>query len=59
MTQQLSFSTAINGRNQSAKLTINMNSLKNTTDWDADTQLSGKYRKIEAQDILRKLLSIQ
>lgn len=59
MTQQLSFTTAINGRNQSAKLTIKMNSLKTTTDWDADTQLSSKYRKIEAQDILRKLLSIQ
>ena len=51
--------TDITGRQQAAQLTVKMSSPKNSADWDVETQLSGKYKKIEAQDILKKLMSIQ
>ena len=59
LSQQFTVNTVINGKKQQAKLTIDMNSAKNSSDWDTNTELSSKYKKIEAQDILKKLLSIQ
>ena len=57
--QQFAVSTAVTGRQQTVQLTVKMSSPKNSADWDTTTQLSGKYKKIEAQDILKKLMSIQ
>lgn len=59
LSQQFTVNTVINGKKQQAKLTIDMNSAKNSSDWDTNTELSSKYKKIEAKDILKKLLSIQ
>ena len=59
LTQQFAVSTSITGRQQSVQLTVKMSSPKNSADWDTTTQLSGKYKKIEALDILKKLMSIQ
>lgn len=58
-TQQFTVKTGITGKQQSAQLTVKMSSPKTSTDWDTATELSAKYKKIEAQDILKKLLSIQ
>ena len=59
LSQQFAVTTDITGRQQTAQLTVKMSSPKNSADWDVETQLSGKYKKIEAQDILKKLMSIQ
>ena len=59
LSQQFAVSTAVTGRQQAVQLTVKMSSPKNSADWDTTTQLSGKYKKIEAQDILKKLMSIQ
>lgn len=58
-TQQFTVKTGITGKQQSAQLTVKMSSPKTSADWDTATELSAKYKKIEAQDILKKLLSIQ
>ncbi len=59
LSQQFAVQTNITGRQQSAQLTVRMSSPKTSADWDTKTELSSKYKKIEAQDILKKLLSIQ
>ena len=59
LTQQFAVQANMGGKTQSAQLSIKMSSLKTTADWDIETKLSSKYKKIEAQDILKKLLSIQ
>lgn len=59
LSQQFAVTTDITGRQQAVQLTVKMSSPKNSADWDVETQLSGKYKKIEAQDILKKLMSIQ
>ena len=59
LSQQFAVTTDITGRQQAVQLTVKMSSPKNSADWDVETQLSGKYTKIEAQDILKKLMSIQ
>ena len=46
-------------KQKSAQLTVKMSSPKTSSDWDAKTEVSAKYKKIEAKDILGKLLSIQ
>ena len=59
LSQQFAVSTAVTGRQQTVQLTVKMSSPKNSADWDAKTEVSAKYKKIEAQDILKKLMSIQ
>lgn len=59
LTQQFAVQTNIGGKAQSAQISVKMSSPKTTSDWDIETNLSSKYKKIEAQDILKKLLSIQ
>ena len=59
LSQQFTVKTGITGKEQSAQLTVKMSSPKTTSDWDTKTELSSKYKKIEASDILKKLLSIQ
>lgn len=58
-TQQFDVRTTATGKAQTAQLSIKMSSPKTSADWDTTTQLSNKYKKIEAQDIIKKLLSIQ
>lgn len=59
LAQSFAVSTRLKGKLQTAQLTVNMSSPKTSADWDVKTELSSKYKKIEAQDILKKLLSIQ
>ena len=59
LSQQFSVKTGVTGKQQSAQLTVKMSAPKTSADWDTATELSAKYKKIEARDILKKLLSIQ
>ena len=59
LTQQFTVKTGVTGKQQTAQLSVRMSSPKTSSDWDVKTELSSKYKKIEAQDILKKLLSIQ
>ena len=59
LAQQFTVKTGVTGKQQAAQLTVKMSSPKTSADWDTTTELSSKYKKIEAQDILKKLLSIQ
>ena len=59
LSQQFTVKTGITGKEQSAQLSVKMSSPKTSADWDTKTELSSKYKKIEATDILKKLFSIQ
>lgn len=57
--QQFSFETEATGKRQSGTVSVNMSTLRTSSDWDTATVLSSKYRKIESQDILKKITSLQ
>lgn len=57
--QQFAVSATVGGKQQAAQLTVRMSAPKTSADWDTTTELSAKYKRIETQDILKKLLSIQ
>lgn len=57
--QQFSFSTEATGKKQSGTITLKMGTPKTSADWDVETELSAKYKKIEAEDILKKITSLQ
>ena len=59
LTQQFNVTMGSGAKQKSAQLTVKMSSPKTSSDWDAKTEVSAKYKKIEAKDILGKLLSIQ
>lgn len=56
--QQFTFSTNATKKARKGTVTIEMGSIKTSGDWDAETTLSDRYKKIEDQDILGKLLSM-
>lgn len=57
--QQFSFSTEATGKKQGGTITLKMGTPKTSDDWDVETKLSAKYKKIEAEDILKKITSLQ
>lgn len=57
--QQFTFETEAAGKRQTGTVSIKMGTLKTPSDWDTTTTLSSKYRKIETQDILKKITSLQ
>ncbi|MGI6231274.1 MAG: DUF4292 domain-containing protein [Prevotella sp.] len=57
-TQEFSFTTNATGKQKSASVRLEMNSLKTNSDWDAQTTVSDRYKKVEAQDVLGKLLKM-
>ena len=58
-TQQFSFETGATGHRQEGTVSVKMGTIKTSADWDVTTTLSSKYKKIEAQDILKKITSLQ
>lgn len=56
--QQFSFSTSASGRQQKATVTLDMGSVSTNSNWDSQTTISPKYKKMEAKDILGKILSM-
>lgn len=59
LTQQFAVTATVGGKTRQAQLAVKMGQPKTSADWDTNTQLSAKYKQIEAQDILKKLMSIQ
>ena len=58
-TQQFGFSTNYGGSNHAAQVTLQMASPKTSTNWDTKTEVSSKYRKVEVDELLRKIPSLQ
>jgi len=54
----LTFSAMVNNKPQEAKLNIDMKSIKTDDKWDAQTEVSGKYKRVSPQDVLGKLMSM-
>jgi len=54
--QEIKFSTTTSKKLKDAKVTIEMDSPKDKSDWDIKTTVSSKYKKVEATDILGKLM---
>ncbi|MGN0068368.1 MAG: DUF4292 domain-containing protein [Prevotella sp.] len=57
--QQFTLSTTLTQKVQNAQVEIRMGDVKTSSDWDVQTTLSSKYRKVEATDILRKIISLK
>ena len=58
-TQQFGFSTNYGGSNRAAQVTLQMAAPKTTTNWDTKTEVSSKYRKVDVDQLLRKITSLQ
>lgn len=56
--QQFTFSTSATKKPRKATVTIDMGSIKTDSKWDAETTLSDRYKKVEDEDVLGKLLSM-
>ncbi|MBR5699065.1 MAG: DUF4292 domain-containing protein [Prevotella sp.] len=54
--QNFQFSTSSSNQLKTVKVNIDMNEVKDKSDWDAKTVVSNKYKKVEPTDILGKLL---
>ena len=54
--QNFQFSTTSSKQLKTVKVDIDMDEVKDKSDWDAKTVVSNKYKKVEATDILGKLL---
>ncbi len=57
-TQELSFSTTINGTNRRGTVTIDMDEIKTSSDWDAETEVSSKYKQVSVETVLSRLMSL-
>lgn len=54
--QDFQFSTTSSKQLKTVKVAIDMADVKDKSDWDAKTSVSSKYKKVEAADVLGKLL---
>lgn len=55
--QQFSFNTTATGKKQQVTVTLNLKDINTDSKWDATTQVSDKYKRIEASDVLSELLN--
>ena len=53
--QTFTFTTTATSSLQSAKVTVAMDNIKTDDSWEATTTVSSKYKRVEADDLLRKL----
>lgn len=54
--QVFSFSTTATKQAQTATVSIKMSEVKTSDSWDAETTISDKYKRVEATDVLKKLM---
>lgn len=54
--QTFTFTTTATQKRRSVSLTVKMSGVKTSSDWDAATEVSPKYKRIDTADILNKLL---
>lgn len=57
--QQFAVNANVSAKHANATVTIDMDEPKTSDNWDSTTDISKKYRKIEASDLLGKLLNMQ
>lgn len=57
-TQEFSFATNATKQARKATVKLALDALKTSDDWETNTVVSSKYKKVEAQDILGKLLEM-
>jgi len=55
--QTFRFTTSATKQSRTVTVTIKMNDVKTTSKWDATTTISPRYKKISADDILKKLIN--
>lgn len=56
--QQFTFSTSVSGRQQKATVTIDMDALNTNSNWEAQSSVSPKYKKVDAKDVFGKILNM-
>lgn len=56
--EEFTFKTTATKKAQNVKVCLDMDDIKTTEKWDAETSLSSKYKKIEATSIFGKLLNM-
>lgn len=56
--QSLTFFTTMGGKQQQAQLNVDMNDVKTDSNWDAQTEVSSKYKKVSPEDVLSKIMSM-
>ena len=56
--QEFSFTTTATRSPQQGQITIDMDEVKTDSNWDERTSVSSKYKKVEAHEILGKLLNM-
>ena len=57
-TQNLTLSAMVNDKPQVVKINIDMKSVKTDSKWEAQTEVSDKYKKVAPEDVLGKLMSM-
>lgn len=55
----VNLNTTYGGKNRSAQVSLQLSSPKTSSDWDARTEVSSKYRKVGVDQLLNKLTSLQ
>ncbi len=56
-TQEFSFHTNITGETQNGEIRISMNGIKTSSDWDAETVVSERYKKVSVEDVFKMLMN--
>ena len=56
--QNFKFTTTATKQKQAAEVTLDMEEVTTKDNWDVNTTISNKYKKIEAADILGKIMSL-
>lgn len=56
--QSFTFATSATKTKQEATVTIKMSEVKTDSKWDTTTTISSKYKKVDAEDILKKLTNL-
>lgn len=57
-TQNLTLSAMVNDKPQVVKINIDMKSVKTDSKWEAQTEVSDKYKKVAPEDVLGKLMNM-
>ncbi len=55
-TQEFSFTTMINGVSRRAEVVIDLSDIKTSSDWDAETEISSKYKEVSVESIMSRLM---
>ena len=55
-TQEFSFMTTVDGKKQEGTIKIDMSEVKTSSNWETETALSSKYKKVDAEDALSRIM---